>query len=85
TLIDPATHQPALLAFSSLVKAVAFMQAAILAKFIGGVNKVGKFRAEAARAWPLPLALNPSFEAVRFAPLGPPLQVDPQAAIIGEE
>ncbi|MGH2522319.1 MAG: hypothetical protein ACRDH2_07435, partial [Anaerolineales bacterium] len=30
TLIDPATHQPALLAFSSLVKAVAFMQAAIL-------------------------------------------------------
>ncbi len=85
TLLDPATGQPSLLAFSSLVKAVAFMQAAILAKAIGGVNKVGKFRAEVSQTWALPFVLNPGFEDVREWALGPALAVDPQTAIMGEE
>ncbi len=76
---------PALLAFSSLLKAVAFMQAAILADAIAGVNKVGKFSAEAARGWPLPLALNPAFGAVSGLAAGPTLEVDPRTAITGDE
>jgi hypothetical protein len=85
TVLDPATSRPTLLAFSSLVKAVAFMQAAILADWMRGVNKVGKFRAEVAQAWQLPVRLNPAFEDVRSASLGPPLEVDPKSAITGEE
>ena len=85
TVIDPATDRPAFLAFSSLVKAVAFMQSAILANWIGGVNKVGKFRAEVARAWALPLLLNPNFDDLRFAALGPTREVDPRAALTGDE
>ena len=85
TVIDPAASQPALLAFSSLVKAVAFMQAAILAKWIGGVNKVGKFRGEAARTWALPFLLNPKFDDLRSAALGPAYQVDLETAILGKE
>jgi hypothetical protein len=74
-----------LLMFSSLLKAVAFMQAAILAGAIAGVNKVGKFPAEAARGWPLPLTLNPTFEAVSGLAAGPALAVDPRTAITGDE
>ncbi|MCC6613853.1 MAG: hypothetical protein IT320_10275 [Anaerolineae bacterium] len=48
-----------LLAFSSLAKAVAFMQPAVLAGHIRDINKVGKFSAETARAWTLPMLLNP--------------------------
>ncbi|MDW8324995.1 MAG: hypothetical protein RMK99_00390 [Anaerolineales bacterium] len=85
TVLDPANGRPALLAFTSLVKAVAFMQPAVLAGFLSGINKIGKFRAEAAQTWPLPLIVNPNFDDWRAATLGPPLAVDPQAAITGEE
>ncbi len=85
TLLDPATGLPALLAFSSLVKAVAFMQAAILARMITGVNKVAKFKAEVAQSWELPMILNPAFDNVRSVPLGPAYHVDPQMAVMGEE
>ena len=85
TVIDPATGQPTLLAFSSLLKAVAFMQAAILANTISGVNKVGKFRAEAAQTWALSFFLNPSFEDVRTLTLGPAFVIDPQTAVMGDE
>lgn len=85
TVLDSASNQPRLLAFSSLVKAVAFMQAAVRANFITGVNKVGKFRAEAALAWPLPFTLNPEFERVRAVALGPRVEVDPNTALTGEE
>jgi SAM-dependent methyltransferase len=50
-----------LLAFSSLPKAVAFMQAAVLANRLRDINKVAKFRREVAAEWPL--LLNPSSEA----------------------
>lgn len=85
TVIDPNTHQPTLVAFTSLVKAVAFMQTAILAGWIKDVNKVGKYRAEAATAWAHPLRLNPEFETARTWALGPAYAVDPQIAITGEE
>ncbi|MFN8372064.1 MAG: hypothetical protein U0694_04210 [Anaerolineae bacterium] len=51
--------QPALLAFSSLPRAVAFMQPAVLAGQIKDVNKVAKFSRETALAWTLPVVLNP--------------------------
>lgn len=57
------THneQPALLAFSSLPKAVNFMQPAVLAGHITGINKVGKFRRERLlNPDQLPIYINPS-------------------------
>jgi hypothetical protein len=85
TLRHPATNEAAVLAFSGLVKAVAFMQSAVLTGTIRDVNKVGKFPAEAARAWGRPVLLNPDFAAVRGFDAGPSLPVDPGAAITGEE
>jgi hypothetical protein len=85
TVLDSETGQPALLAFSALVKAVAFMQPAILAGAWAGINKVGKFPAEAARKWGLPLAWNPAFEAVRGAAAGPMVAVDAAGAVTGDE
>jgi hypothetical protein len=76
---------PRLLAFSSLVKAVAYMQPAVLAGALVGVNKVAKFPASAAEDWPLPLLLNPRFEDLSTAKPGPPLAVEPALAITGEE
>jgi hypothetical protein len=76
---------PRLLAFSSLVKAVAYMQPAVLAGALVGVNKVAKFPASAADDWPLPLLLNPRFEDLSAAKPGPPLAVEPALAITGEE
>lgn len=85
SVLDPARGAPALLAFSSLVKAVAFMQPAVLAGFLAGVNKVGKFPSAAAAGWPWPLLLNPAFDDWRGASLGPWLEVDPAAALSGDE
>ncbi len=76
---------PRLLAFSALVKAVAYMQPAVLAGALVGVNKVAKFPAAAAADWTLPLLLNPRFEALRAAVPGPALPVAPETAITGEE
>ncbi|MGQ0605100.1 MAG: hypothetical protein ACT4QE_25765 [Anaerolineales bacterium] len=85
TVIDPATDEPVLLAFTSLVKAVAFMQPAVLAQFIIGVNKVGKFTRAVAEAWPLPFVLNPDFEEWRAAARAGPFAVDPQSALTNDE
>jgi SAM-dependent methyltransferase len=75
-------------AFTSLVKAVAFMQAAVRADSLRGVNKVGKFPAPAARAWPFALVLDPSFADWRGGPWAARWEwqaVDPGAALRGEE
>jgi hypothetical protein len=85
TLVHPDAPAPAVLAFSGLARAVAFMQAAVLAGTIKDVNKVGKFAARAAQAWGRPLLINPDFARVRPLPPGPPLVVDPALAITGEE
>jgi len=52
--------KPSLLGFSSLPKAVAFMQPAVLGGFIADVNKVGKFSVETAAAQEWNISLNPT-------------------------
>ncbi|MBL8045837.1 MAG: hypothetical protein JNL09_04810 [Anaerolineales bacterium] len=82
---NPFTEQPTLLAFSSLVKAVAFMQKAVLAQWLVGINKVGKFPSQAVQTWPAPIILNPEFEAVRAWAIETPVNIDPHTAITGDE
>lgn len=65
-----------LLAFSSLPKAVSFMQPAVLRGVIVGVTKVAKFSRETAAGWSHRLLLNPDVGAlegreVTFMPVDP--------------
>ncbi|MFO7321896.1 MAG: hypothetical protein DIU68_009200 [Chloroflexota bacterium] len=55
---------PVLLAFSALPRAVAFMQPAVLAGRIHGVNKVAKFSRATAAQWPERVLLNPPVEVL---------------------
>ena len=73
-----------LLAFSSLPRAVAFMQEAVLRGTISGVNKVGKFPRDAARDWPLQLLLNPDPARMDQGEPGT-IDVDPAAAASPDE
>jgi hypothetical protein len=52
-------HEAIFLAFSSLAKAVAFMQPAVLAGHIRDINKVAKYRIENVRGWGERVMLNP--------------------------
>jgi hypothetical protein len=52
------TVDDALLAFSSLPKAVAFMQPAVVAGLVKDINKVAKFTRETAQTWTQPVLLN---------------------------
>lgn len=58
------TVDGALLAFSSLPKAVGFMQPAVVAGQITGVNKVAKFSRATAQTWPQPVLLNPTLDVL---------------------
>lgn len=58
-----------LLAFSSLPKAVAFLQAAVLQNVVRDVNKVGKFSKATAHLWTMPVMLNPTIDVVVDAPI----------------
>lgn len=49
-----------MIAFSSLAKAVAFMQPAILAGHIRDINKVAKYSAATVRTWAIRVILNPA-------------------------
>jgi hypothetical protein len=53
-----------LLGFSSLPKAVGFMQPALLAGVIKDINKVGKFTVATAESWDWDLILNPTLELI---------------------
>ncbi len=75
---------PVLLGFSSLPKAVGFMQPAVLAGFISDINKVGKFRREQARALEWGIALNPTLDSVRGQSLSF-IDVDPALAEAPDE
>jgi hypothetical protein len=55
----------ALLAFSSLPKAVGFMQPAVMQGFVQDVNKVGKFSREVASGWAYAVLVNPTLESVQ--------------------
>lgn len=62
---------PVLLAFSSLPKAVAFMQPAVMQGWLSDINKVAKFGKDAAAGWSL--HVNPDFDAV----VGQPVMLTP--------
>ncbi|MCA0455809.1 MAG: hypothetical protein LCI00_17665 [Chloroflexi bacterium] len=51
-----------LLTFSSLPKAVEFMQFAVMEGYITNVNKIAKFKWDVVKDWPFPTILNPSDE-----------------------
>lgn len=53
------------LAFTSLPKAVSFMQAAVLNGTLIGINKIAKFSKVTATTWPFAVLLNPTLEAVQ--------------------
>ena len=57
--------EQALVGFTSLPKAVSFMQPAVMQGFATGINKVGKFSRETAASWTLPVMLNPTLAALR--------------------
>ena len=71
---------PVLLAFSSLPKAVALMQPAVMQGIIQDVNKVGKFNRATAQNWSL--LLNPDLDTlvdkpIVFVPVDPDLAEAP--------
>jgi hypothetical protein len=74
----------ALLAFSSLPKAVGFMQQAVLDGTLHGVNKVPKFSKATAAAWPQPVRLNPTPDVLRGQPSGR-IAIDPASAEAPDE
>ncbi len=74
----------AFLTFSSLPKAVGFLQPAVLAGVVRDVNKVGKFAKETARSWPSGLVLNPTLESIQDKSLTW-LGVDPESAAASDE
>jgi len=82
---EAVTLDGALLAFSSLPKAVAFMQPSILAGKIGGVTKVAKFSKDTARGWPLPVMLNPAPDALTDGATFSTLSIDPDTAETPDE
>ncbi len=61
---DDGTTQR-MVAFTSLPKAVSLMQPAVVQGVIQDVNKVGKFSRETAAAWPYPVLLNPTLDALK--------------------
>lgn len=81
---DALTLDGALLAFSSLPKAVAFMQPSVLAGRALGVNKVAKFSKTAAARWALPVWLNPPPDALEGRDLGS-APLDPADAEASDE
>lgn len=80
---------PVALAFTSLPKAVAFMQPAVIAGVLIGINKVAKFDRSVAARWDFPIVLNPTLDALRessrYKLPGALIGIDPQTAVTGEE
>jgi hypothetical protein len=71
------------LAFSSLPRAVGFMQPAVLEGKIQDVNKFAKFRKSVALTWDVPLLLNPSPSVLDEDMLW--IKIDPSAAEVPDE
>jgi hypothetical protein len=72
-------NETVLLAFSSLPKAVEFMQPAVLDGLIKDINKVAKFSWEIARKWPFPILMNPTDDILATNPIMM-LPIDPATA-----
>lgn len=73
-----------LLAFSSLPKAVGFLQQAVLAGAAHDINKAGKFDKATALNWPWDLLLNPSPNSLHGGQVTW-LEIDPETAVAPEE
>jgi SAM-dependent methyltransferase len=85
-LLHTGEHEH-LLTFSSLPNAVSFMQRAVLAGALPGVNKIAKFPRETAAAWALPILLNPDDRVIQRARLPGTVRlhpIDSHAAIADE-
>lgn len=68
--------QPTLLVFSSLPKAVGFMQPAVIAGRVRDIHKVAKFSRDTAQNWQYPVLLNPTLDELMnhnlvFVPIDP--------------
>jgi hypothetical protein len=73
-----------LLAFSSLPKAVEFMQPAVVSNKLTKINKIVKYRWEVAQQWPQDFLLNPSDEILDTNPIAR-VQIDPALAEAPDE
>jgi SAM-dependent methyltransferase len=73
-----------LLAFSSLPKAVSFMQPAVMQGVIKDVNKVGKFSKATAATWAHPVLLNPTLDHIDADAIAY-LEIDPTTAEAPDE
>lgn len=81
---EAVTLNGAFLAFSSLPKAVAFMQPVVLTGQILGVSKVAKFSKITALGWSQPVLLNPTPEILENGTLGV-VSIDPDSAETPDE
>lgn len=84
--INPSNRR--LLVFTSLPKAVAFMQPAVMSGLLVGINKVAKFDKARALEWRTEVLLNPDFEMLRAADYdfgAARLEIDLKSAVTGEE
>ncbi len=84
SVIGP-TGEPVALAFSALPKAVAFMQAAVMAGAVRDVTKVAKFRKDVAAAWGFAAWINPALDELPQQTPGPWLSIDPDSAEAPDE
>ncbi|MDE2853916.1 MAG: hypothetical protein OXN88_07065 [Chloroflexota bacterium] len=75
---------PALLGFSSLPKAVGFMQPAVLAGLVRDINKVGKFSLATVESWDWGLVLNPAPDSIEKEQLTY-IELDPATAEAPDE
>lgn len=81
---EAVTLDGALLAFSSLPKAVAFMQPVVVTGQILGVSKVAKFSKQTALGWPHAVILNPTPDSLENGVLGV-ISIDPDSAETPDE
>jgi SAM-dependent methyltransferase len=76
---------PTALGFTSLPKAVSFMQNGVLMGMVPRVTKIPKFRKEVAAEWEFPVLLNPALEDFVGQELGLFLSIDPDSAEAPDE
>jgi hypothetical protein len=81
---DAVTLNGSLMAFTSLPKAVAFMQPVVVAGKIKDVSKFAKFSVETARTWTRPVRLNPPIAALDRARIES-VSIDPDTAETPDE
>jgi SAM-dependent methyltransferase len=79
-VFETPTHPQLVVAFTSLPKAVAFMQRAVLDGVVQDVNKIAKFRKDIAAEWPFSVLLNPDIDAVGTLQTVHDSELDPHTA-----